>query len=131
MILTGWAAVARAADIAAREPNPPEPWEPCAKLIEELDRFLVRARRSTSRRSIRMNQFQEMMADLTLDTRNCPVMVRLTIDSLRALDRLNRRAEHNDCIQDIRLQRQAQSLGFRLVDLAYQHSDHNATTICT
>jgi hypothetical protein len=40
MILTGWAAVARAADIAAKEPNAPDPWEPCAKLLEELDKFL-------------------------------------------------------------------------------------------
>lgn len=58
----------------------------------------------------------------------CKDFLRLAFLAAQATDRTARRAEHNDTIQDIRLQRQAGSLAFRILSLAYDHNDHDYTT---
>jgi hypothetical protein len=58
----------------------------------------------------------------------CREYIRLALLTARATDRLERRSNKNDTIQDIRLQRQARSLANDLLALAYRHNDHDYTT---
>lgn len=59
---------------------------------------------------------------------HCKDFLRLVDLAYRATDRASRRAQHNDTIQDIRLQRQARNLGFSLLHLAQNHESHDYTT---
>jgi hypothetical protein len=58
----------------------------------------------------------------------CRDYIRLALLTARAVDRLERRMNRNNVIQDIRLQRQARTLANDLLALAYQHNDHDYTT---